>query len=282
MKGTEAKSKKKEEEEKEKISIRGNNSSSTTARVLLDGGIMPDFRTTRRLSDLNRQVTVLPTSVTLRLRSFKLTSPTDYSPSDLRRSPTTILQTYQPESSTTRLIPAIITGLISSGPSPPSEDPPAPSLPNLNLPTDETSSSTSIQMPPILPPPKLHSTNKFDALQLLQGDLLPLDDSAFYGKEKQTSNTNLDTPVTSNKSQTAKNAKGKAIQKRFEYCYPTVFGLVRFKKMKDPFEAAYEEDDSPPASPPPLPEEEAPTMEGEDEEVAPGSHPSAAANFDTT
>ncbi|KAI0515967.1 hypothetical protein KFK09_008638 [Dendrobium nobile] len=47
--------------------------------------------------------------------------------------------------------------------------------------------------------------------------------------------------------------------------------------MKDPFEAAYEEEDSPPASPPPLPEEEAPTMEGEDEEVAPGSHPSAAA-----
>ncbi|XP_020576271.1 LOW QUALITY PROTEIN: transcription initiation factor TFIID subunit 11-like [Phalaenopsis equestris] len=40
--------------------------------------------------------------------------------------------------------------------------------------------------------------------------------------------------------------------------------------MKDPFEAAYEEQDSPPASPLPLPEEEAPVVEGEDEEGAPG------------
>lgn len=64
----------------------------------------------------------------------------------------------------------------------------------------------------------------------------------------------------------------------FKSHHSTVFGLVVLKKkMKDPFEAAYEEQDSPPTSPSPLPEEEAPAVEVEDEEAAPGSQSLATA-----
>ncbi|KAL0926454.1 hypothetical protein M5K25_002688 [Dendrobium thyrsiflorum] len=87
-------------------------------------------------------------------------------------------------------------------------------IPNLNSPTDEVSSSTSNSRQRITSPPKLQSPNKFEALHLLEDGIGESDASTLLAKDSVVSGTDAEDPIPPPaRSQPSKNAKGKHVRK---------------------------------------------------------------------
>ncbi|KAL0913157.1 hypothetical protein M5K25_016596 [Dendrobium thyrsiflorum] len=68
-------------------------------------------------------------------------------------------------------------------------------IPNLNSPTDEVSSSTSNSRQRITSPPKLQSPNKFEALHLLEDGIGESDASTLLAKDSVVSGTDAEDPI---------------------------------------------------------------------------------------